>query len=231
MILRLLWPEICPFCGKVNRKGICPVCKKRVKKLIVGQPVCMKCGKPVRKTEQEYCLDCMNTEHYFNRGRALWLHRPPVNHSIYQFKYHNQRAFGKYYAEEMMRQFSSVICEWNPDLIIPIPLHYKRRRKRGYNQAYILAKELGKLSGVPVEEKILQRIKYTNPQKKLDHKTRKSNLHNAFRVIKDIRGVRNVVIVDDIYTTGNTIDEAAKKLKEAGVENVYFLTVSIGQGY
>ena len=131
----------------------------------------------------------------------------------------------------MVRQFGKMIDNWQPDLIVPIPLHIRRKRKRGFNQSLLLAKEIGKLTGIPVDGKILKRIRYTDPQKILDHRLRKQNLHNAFQVSKDIRCVRTVILIDDIYTTGNTIDEAARKLKLAGVEKVYFLTVSIGQGY
>lgn len=231
MILKLLWPEVCPFCGRVYQKGVCPACEIKVKKLMIRQPYCMKCGKPLRREEQEYCYDCENTKHYFDRGRALWVHKIPVSHSIYQFKYHNQREFGKYYADEMFRKFEYVIREWKPDLIIPIPLHNRRRRKRGYNQTMLIAVRLGKLMHIPVSEKILKRVRYTNPQKKLDHTTRKKNLSNAFSVENMTSDVKNVLLIDDIYTTGNTINEAARRLKAAGVEKVYFLTVSIGQGY
>ena len=165
MILKLLWPEVCPFCGRVYQKGVCPACEIKVKKLMIRQPYCMKCGKPLRREEQEYCYDCENTKHYFDRGRALWVHKIPVSHSIYQFKYHNQREFGKYYADEMFRKFEYVIREWKPDLIIPIPLHNRRRRKRGYNQTMLIAVRLGKLMHIPVSEKILKRVRYTNPLK------------------------------------------------------------------
>ena len=228
---KLLWPEICPFCGKVYGTGICPACESKLNELLVKQPWCMKCGIPIRRMEQEYCHDCKNKELHFDVGRALWLHKPPVSHSIYQFKYHNQREFGKYYVRELLKQFESTIRKWNPDLIIPVPIHKRRRRKRGYNQAEILAREIARLTNIPTDSKILKRIRYTNPQKKLDDKLRKRNIQNAFQVRGDISHVRRVLLIDDIYTTGNTLNECAKKLKEAGVENVYFLTVSIGQGY
>lgn len=231
MIIKLLWPEVCPFCGRVYRDGICPACKIKIQRLRIEQPKCMKCGKPLRRQEQEYCYDCGSAKHYFQMGRALWLHKAPVSHSIYRFKYHNQRTFAKYYADEMYSQMEALIRTWNPECIIPIPLHKKRKRKRGYNQAGILAKELGDRLHIPVRNDILLRTRYTNPQKKLDHSTRKKNLYNAFSVRKPLQGVRSVVLIDDIYTTGNTIDEAARKLRDSGVENVYFLTVSIGQGY
>ena len=231
MILKLLWPEICPFCGKVYAKGICPVCEKKLTELIIHQPRCMKCGKPVRKEEREFCHDCTVTTHHFDSGRALWIHKPPVSHSIYQFKYHNQRSFGKYYARAMTKQFGRIIREWNPDCIIPIPLHRKRRRKRGYNQAQLLAQDIGEIMHIPVEPQILKRMRYTDPQKKLDHLERKKNLKDAFKVAERVENLKSVLLIDDIYTTGNTIDEAARKLKQAGVERVYFLTISIGQGY
>lgn len=228
---KLLWPEVCPFCLKPSSQGICLSCREKLEKLTIRQPKCMQCGKPVRYKEQEYCHDCAHTHHYYDRGVGLWLHKEPVNTSIYQFKYHNQRVFGSYYAKEILKQHEKLIRSWNPNLIIPIPLHKKRRRKRGYNQAEILARELGNLLAIPVDTDVLQRIRYTDPQKMLDHKKRRRNLQRAFAVKKSMENVRSVVLIDDIYTTGSTIDAAAKALKERGVLKVYFLTISIGQGY
>lgn len=161
----------------------------------------------------------------------MWIHKAPVNQSIYQFKYHNQREFSKYYAEEIAKEYAEIVRRWNPDLMIPIPLHARRRRRRGYNQAELLAKELGKCLKIPVDGKSVLRVRYTNPQKKMDHSKRKSNLKHAFRVQRFSTTVKTVLLIDDIYTTGNTIDAVASELKKKGVEKVYFLTISIGQGY
>lgn len=231
MIKKLLWPEICPFCGKVSATGICPACSKKINTLLVVQPTCMKCGKPVRLNEQELCQDCSTLKHHFDRGKALWIHKPPVSHSIYHFKYKNQRQFAKYYAKELFSVYNKLLYEWNPEYIVPIPLHRRRKRKRGYNQSQIIAKELSKLSGIPIDIHLLKRVRYTEPQKKLDYKIRRKNLRDAFYVTDKVEGVECVLLIDDIYTTGSTMDEAARMLKCAGVENVYFLTVSIGQGY
>ena len=227
----LLWPEVCPFCQKVCRTGICASCRRMIEKLRVREPRCMQCGKPLRHMEQEYCHDCMHTHHYYEKGISLWIHRPPVNTSIYQFKYHNQRRYGIRYAEEIVKIHGKTILSWDPDLLIPSPLHPKRKRKRGFNQAEILARELGKRLSLNVDSISLIRKLNTDPQKKLGHAERKNNLKKAFFLQKELSGVKNVVLVDDIYTTGNTIDAAAKVLKEGGVEKVYFLTISIGQGY
>jgi ComF family protein len=191
----------------------------------------MKCGKPVRRAEQEFCHDCTVTTHHFDRGIALWLHKPPVSNSIYQFKYHNQRAFGKYYAREMSKRFKNLIREWDPNCIIPIPLHKSRKRKRGYNQAEILAKELGKRCHLLVDTKSVVRRVDTRPQKELNNKQRKRNLNKAFYVTKHWKKWKNVLLIDDIYTTGNTIDSVAELLMKKGAEKVYFLSISIGQGF
>ena len=91
----LLWPEICPFCGKASRQGICPACRKAVDRLVIREPRCMQCGRPVRSPEQEYCRDCMEVRRSFDQGVSLWLHKKPVPWSVYQFKYHNQRPCGQ----------------------------------------------------------------------------------------------------------------------------------------
>lgn len=227
----LLWPEICPFCGKASNRGICAKCRAKLERLKVREPRCMRCGKPVRHAEQEYCYDCMHMERRYDRGYGLWLHKEPVSTSIYQFKYYNQRRYGVWYAEELIRYYGHVIKRWDPDLIIPIPLHRKRRRKRGYNQAEIIGRELGRRLGISVDANGLIRKMYTVPQKGLGHLERRKNLEHAFVLRDSFRPVPTVLLIDDIYTTGNTIDAASIVLKKKGVEKVYFLTISIGQGY
>lgn len=231
IIFELLWPEVCPFCGKVNKTGICPACRKKLKQLSIKNPKCMRCGKPVRHKEREYCYDCAHTYHYYDRGAALWLHKEPVSTSIYQFKYHNQRRFGLYYAEEMTLRYKKLIQLWSPEAIIPVPLHVSRRRARGYNQSWIVARELGRMLEIPVVDELVERVRNTSPQKQQTHKNRKTNLSNAFALKYKLQRVKSVLLIDDIYTTGNTVDGVARVLKQAGVEKVYFLTISIGQGY
>lgn len=191
----------------------------------------MRCGKPVEQEEQEYCHDCRNTLHYYDKGASLWVHKAPVSTSVYQFKYHNQRIYGAYYAKELLKCHAHTIKAWNPDIIIPIPLHIKRKKKRGYNQSELLAKEIGKRLQIPVFAKMIVRVRNTRPQKQVKHSERRSNIRNAFSLSQAFRPVKTVLLIDDIYTTGNTINEAARILWEAGVQNIYFLTISIGQGY
>ena len=144
-VLDIFWPSICPFCGKVNRGGVCPLCRKAVEKLEIHEPRCLKCGKPIRCEEREFCHDCYNTEHIYERGLSVWIHKPPVNQAIYQLKYHNQRYVAKYFAQEICIKYAEEIRRWRPQALVTVPLHRKRRRKRGYNQAELLAEEIGKI--------------------------------------------------------------------------------------
>lgn len=197
------------------------------------EPKCMKCGKPVKNAEQEYCRDCLDARHEYDRGAALWVHKPPVNASVYQFKFHNQRSFGSFYAKEMAAEYGEALAAWGIDIIIPVPLYPGKYKKRGYNQAAVLARELGKALDIPVEERMLKRIRETAPQKNLTPRKRRQNLNGAFSVEKRRRVFlknRSVLLTDDIYTTGSTVDEAAKTLKKAGAEKVFYLAISIGQG-
>ena len=227
--LRMIYPQTCYFCGKINPTAICPACQKKI--IYVKEPRCKQCGKPIRYEEKEYCEDCKREKLFYEQGRSIWVHKDPTAWSVYQFKYHNRRVYGEFYASEMWRIYGKKIKDWNIDTIVPVPLHWKRRLDRGFNQAEILAKHLGRYSGIPVQVKGVKRIRYTERQKSLGQKERKKNLTGAFVITKKWRKARNVLVIDDIYTTGNTINEISRILKQEGAEKVFFLTISIGQGF
>lgn len=190
----------------------------------------MHCGKPLKKDTDEYCPDCISASTCLVQGRNLWTHREPVAGALYRLKYHNKRNYGKIFARELAQQYTGEIKRWKIDVIIPVPLHSSRRRKRGFNQAEIIAGELASLTGIPLRTDVLFRIKKTLPQKSLGRTERQANLNGAFAVSRTWKACKNVLLIDDIYTTGATLEKAAKMLRTVGVQNVYFLTVSIGQG-
>lgn len=228
-ILGIIYPKTCCFCGKVSEKELCDVCAKKV--IYIEEPRCKCCGKPVRYAEQEYCYDCQKNTHAYEQGKSLWIHKMPVSLSIYQFKYKNRRIYGEFYAKEMARLYGNLIRFWGVEVIVPIPLHRRKKRLRGYNQAAVIAKELGKIMGIPVDCNSIVRNRYTRPQKELNDKERKQNLKQAFSVTNKWKNYKRVLLIDDIYTTGSTIDTVAEELKKNGVQKVWFLTISIGQGY
>ena len=114
------------------------------------------------------------------------------------------------------------------EALVPVPLHKTRLRKRGYNQSEEYAKALSTLTGVPVEADLVKRIKNTRPMKELDMEGRRNNLKNAFIMGKNDVSLNSVAIVDDIYTTGSTVDAVAALLRRHGVRFVYVITIAVG---
>ena len=158
------------------------------------------------------------------------MHEGSVADAIYRYKFQNKRSYAQIFARELAKVYGEQIKKWGIQAIIPVPLHKKRRRKRGFNQAELLAAILAEETKIPLETNALFRIRETTHQKKLGHHGRIWNLYNAFAVSGSWIPAENVLLIDDIYTTGSTMNKCAKMLKKAGVQKVYFLTISIGQG-
>lgn len=224
----LLYPPVCPFCGKITKQGICGMCRERIP--YIEEPRCMKCGKPVRTEEQEYCFDCQRQDYAYEQGKSLWLHSGAVPRAVYRFKFHNKRYYAEIFAKEMAQRYGGWIKRNGVEEIIPVPLHPSKRRRRGFNQAELLAEALGAYIQIPVNKKAVSRIRKTKPQKALNDRERQKNLQGAFGVSAGWKAPESVLIIDDIYTTGSTVHQIARMLKKAGVQKVYFLTISIGQG-
>lgn len=188
----------------------------------------MKCGKPLSDERNEYCMDCSRKKHAFIQGKALWVYEKGVRESIYRFKYRDRREYAGVYARELAARYAGWIKSCGIEVIVPVPLHKKRKRRRGYNQAQLLAKELGKLLAIPVDTGLLVRVRDTKPQKTLNDTERKNNLKEAFKTTQNIVQLNHILVVDDIYTTGSTLDAAAEALTDAGANGVYTCCINIG---
>ncbi len=229
-ILDLLYPRRCPMCDTILTKGetyICRVCEPGVQ--AVKDPYCMKCGKPLKQKEKEYCEDCLCHPHVYDRGRSILVYEGSVKQSVYRFKYGGRKEYAKSYAYLAERELGDFIREIKPDAFLPVPLHRARYRKRGYNQAELFAEALGRRMNIPVAKKMVHRIKNTLPQKELDPRGRQNNLKKAFKLCGNDVKLNTIIIIDDIYTTGSTIDALSLQLKKAGVQRVCFLTISGGR--
>lgn len=227
----LLYPRRCPVCQEaVEKQGkrICDIC--RTKLPYVRQPYCRKCGKQLLLEEQEYCGDCMRKKHRFERGRAPFVYDRTMKASIAACKYGGRREYAAFYAEEILGRCAKDMLEWQGEVFVPIPLHSSRRRKRGFNQAELLARELSGRCGIPTDAELLVRVKKTRAQKELNDQERLTNLKDAFSVRKGSVPYQNIILVDDIYTTGSTMDAAAQVLKEKGARKVYFVCICVGTG-
>lgn len=229
--LDFLFPRRCPVCGQiVMPKGdlICPGCMKKLS--WVRRPTCKKCGKEVISDTIEYCYDCTKHKRSFDYGLALINYDDVASRSMAQIKYNNKREYLDFYSEAMFRGLGPRILRMKADAFIPIPVHPSRLKTRGFNQAEELAVRLSAKLGIPVNTTILKRSKKTAPQKSLNPSERLHNLEQAFAVNNLPPGLRSVILIDDIYTTGSTIEACTRALKKAGMEHVYFVTIFIGHG-
>lgn len=235
-MIHLLFPRRCPFCDQVlyssvftETELVCEECRNKLE--YIKEPVCKKCGKPVLHERQEYCHDCGKRACEYVQGKSLWIYKDEVKESIYRFKYQNRQEYARYYGMELVRIYGGWIKKCQIEAIVPIPLHKARRRHRGFNQAELVAKEIGKQMEIPVYANLLIRTKNTRAQKQLNDEERKNNLKKAFKSRINEVQLNHILLVDDIYTTGSTINEAARALKKAGVKYIYYISISIGRGY
>lgn len=235
-VLEVLYPRRCPVCGEiVMPKGrfICPSCLLRLSP--VESPTCQKCGKEVWSEEIEYCADCVKHRRSFERGMALFNYTETASCSMAAIKYENKREYLDFYAEAAAGKLKLYENRevWQFEAMVPVPVHPARKRRRGFNQAEELARRMGEYMDVPVRSDFLYRIRNTEPLKELSPDERLRNLQQAFQADeRAIRasGVRRVLLVDDIYTTGSTAEACTRALLGAGIEKVSFFAVCIGQG-
>lgn len=212
-----------------ERGGACTECMQGLRYIV--SPFCMVCGKQLDDDTQEVCSDCDSKRHEFIRGVAAFSYTKEIKQSMYRFKYEGQREYAYFYADMLYRLRGRIMAGWRPDVLVPVPLHKKRYRKRGYNQAALIAHRLGALLDIPVDEQLIQRTKNTLPQKALGDKERAKNIKNAFHVTPDIVKYKRILLVDDIYTTGATLDACARALNERNKVDIYFASICVGRGF
>lgn len=233
-ILDFFYPPHCPVCGKRivqppaghSLRLICPECLRQL--TLVGENYCMWCGKPLTNPGEEYCPDCIRRPHAFVQNRSVFSYHGAVRSSLYRLKYANRREYARFYALAVCARLRFWIQSLDIDVIVPIPLYPGRLRKRGYNQAELIAERIGALLGIEEDAGLLFRIKNTAVQKTLSGEERRRNLKHAFAAAGKVRPGTRILLVDDIYTTGTTLDAAAITLLEAGAAEVYGVCVATG---
>lgn len=239
-LLQWIYPLRCPVCGEIlsSQEGgaeygkpitICPECEHRCYR--VHSPVCFRCGRPVGQQE-ELCRNCRGKRFSYLRGYPVWVYNQAMRASIAAFKYHGRREYAAYYGQEFVKSYGAVVKKLHIQALVPVPLYPAKQISRGYNQAELFAEEIGIRMGIRTYTDCLLRVRSTVPQKDLDDRQRYENLQKAFTVRTESRlavgNIRRVMLVDDIYTTGSTVEMCARALLHAGIEQVYFASVSIG---
>lgn len=229
MLIGALFPRRCPICDKAIREEeyICPGCAVRIRP--IQWEKCIKCGKSIPDGGNCVCYDCSRKIHYYDRGFAIFEYGD-VKQSLYRFKYNGRAEYAAFYALAAVKEYGRILRGLKLDAIIPVPIHRKRLSQRGYNQAEELGRELAKRINVPCISDYVIRQKATKPLKLLDEEERINNLKKAFITRSNGVKLKSVIVVDDIYTTGATVDSIAEVLRGDGVEKIYYLTVAIGKG-
>ena len=220
-LYRKLLPPTCVFCGRSthNTTNICILCRQSLPILPYS---CLQCAQILHSsTDKSICGACLKNPPPFNRTFALFPYQLPIVSVIKQLKFHGQlncaQALGELLTEQA--KYSWYVNETLPDLIIPVPLHFKRLQERGFNQALEIVRVAGKKLDIPIDIKGIKRCKATQAQSTLSASERKKNMTNAFKVSKDYTGL-SIAVIDDVITTGHTINELCKALKRKGAKHI-----------
>jgi len=220
-----LFPQYCVLClARIfNRLPVCQSCWQSLPWL---EHACHKCGLPI--TNAERCAQCYKSPPNFDRLYALWTHEEPMRCLVKDLKF-NKRLdyaylFGAALAKQLQEKYQSDFLK-QPDWLVPVPLHAKRVRERGFNQSLLIAKTIGKKARIPVLYKSCIRRIHTEPQLNLPEKQRRRNILGAFEVVSDCSD-KHIAIVDDVVTTGSTVGELAKQFKLRGARQVDVYCIS-----
>ncbi|MBI4303905.1 MAG: ComF family protein [Chloroflexi bacterium] len=218
--LNLLFPQYCVGCGR-EREFICSSCRLSLPWLL--PPLCPKCGRP--QLNGILCPTCVSWQAHIDGIRSPFRFDGVMRQAVHQLKYRNLRAL----APTLAKMLGNYLTD-NPlpaEVAVPVPLHPKRLRERGYNQSELLAKELGKLTGLPVVTDCLIRQRLTPPQARTATVAeRHSNVADAFVCRDQSRQEKQVLLIDDVATSGATLDACAAALKAAGAKSVWGLTLT-----
>ncbi|MFC1659478.1 double zinc ribbon domain-containing protein [Pseudomonadota bacterium] len=233
-ILDFFFPDHCPMCNKINIKqsGLCADCWSKVK--IIKEPACDICNYPfeVEVHEGAVCPNCINKWPLYKKARSIFVYNDFISKIIFDFKYRDKINNAKFFTSLLKSNCQKIIN--TIDVIIPVPLHKKRLQERKYNQALLIAKELAKTTNKICIGDLLIRTINNCPQVGLVGKERLKNVKNIFTVnesylndknferIKD----KNVLLIDDVMTTGATLNNCTKALLKHKVNDVYVLTVA-----
>ncbi len=233
-IINLVYPPLCHGCGKkttLPEQGLCSDCLNKIKKRF--PPFCIKCGRqlPGSPSTQDLCSDCKEVKPYYDRAFSVFCYDGLVKELVHIFKYKKMTSLVNEFAElivDFIKEYS--ICK-KIDIALSIPMHPRRLLQREINPSHILAKNTAKKLGIRYSGNLLVKTKNTPPQSKLKRHERINNIKGSFSIKKNkFRTLQheNVLLVDDLFTTGSTVNECSRILKEAGVNYIEVITLARG---
>lgn len=224
--LDILFPPVCPLCEEALAvDGFCSACEDAFASARITESACKVCGSPfiTTNTAPHTCGACLKDPPPFVQATSAYIYTGIVHDAIHAFKFN-----AKVHLAPRLGRLTAAAARFNvmPQVVMPVPLHITRLRQRGFNQSLLLAREVGRAFSIPVDYESLTRIRHTDPQSGLKAVDRRLNVKGAFALAKanTVKGA-NVVLVDDVLTTGTTARECAAVLKSAGAA-VYVLTLA-----
>ncbi len=226
----LIFPPACCSCGALLGRGMttfCGACLSEIR--FIRAPLCPVCGIPYPNEEEinHRCADCIRSKESFSLARAVGVYDAVLLEVIHRFKYRGRINLGEVLGRFMAEfRYEDLRIE-DYSLIVPVPLHRRRLKERGFNQAVVLAREISRRHAVPMDFGVLKRKIYTEPQTGLGRDDRLRNIRGAFEVVRpEAVKEKKVLLIDDVYTTGSTVRECARVLGKCGASEVAALTLA-----
>lgn len=221
-VLDLLYPPFCLICEKPGNAILCAECIEKID--LIGKTYCHTCGTPYEGYE---CKECRDRTYAFEFARAAGVFDGPLREAIHKLKYGGYIMIADPLAEIMVRCLPDTTLIGKVDLVVPIPIHRSRIPERGFNQAEELARRFCNRVGLPIATDVLIKKKKTRHQVNLSMDERGINLQGAFAVKNAAKlAGKRVLLIDDVFTTGATLNEAATTLRESGAKQVYAYTLA-----
>ena len=230
-LIKFLYPSRCPACNRVMEEDgtyIHYECRKSFK--TIGDPRCFKCGRKLLDPETDICPECRKKKHSYEYGLALYEYNDVARRAMLDFKGQGIKRNGDFFASEAVKVLGAVIKRMAPEVLVPVPISSRRLGKRGFNQSEYLAERIGRALDIPVDADILYRVGEDKEQKRLSGKERARNAQKSFEAVDD-NPYRRICIVDDVYTTGSTMEGCTKALVSSGAKEVGFVVIFSGEGY
>jgi ComF family protein len=223
----LLYPPRCLICGSFVDDALCSACLGGFSRVV--SPVCPICGGPFHRgiEEDHVCEECLRRRPFFESAAAPYVYDGPIMDAIHRFKYEGKAHIAKAFGPLLASFGKEWLKEEEDRTIMPVPLHPRRLRQRGYNQSLLLARHVAAGLGGSLDFLSLRRIRDTRVQTGLKRDERRRNVKRAFEVVdrKAVKG-KTVLLVDDVATTGSTLNECARVLRKAGCSRVYCLVLA-----
>lgn len=216
----VLWPPVCILCRGVGQPPVLDICADCEADLCVNLPACRICAQPLSDAATDVpCGACLRRPPHFDTAYCAFRYAYPVDRLVQGTKYRGAVAQGRVLSELLARCLQRRHAAPLPELLVPVPLASRRFRERGYNQAIELGRYVEKRLHIPMRANVVSRVRETREQATLDKRERRKNIRGAFEVVRDLPG-KHIAIIDDVITTGSTVNELARVLKKAGARRV-----------